>query len=253
LNVRPDAAISAPPDALSLRRWFLLYGAYLLALAVPAGLLLRDVPSGWKDLFVHPGQYTLPAQQALKLLIFGLYLSVCTTFVPLPTSWLVSGVATANVALSPNILVTTLLVATVGAVSSTLANGSDFHLFSWLLRHHRVAKVRQTALSRRAGEWFARRPFWLLVVFNIIPIPVDVVRMLAAMHQYPFRPFLAANFVGRFIRYAVIAVVTFELRDKGWIAPLALLGVAAVLGISKVARTLLERRGGGDPGDTAIG
>ena len=233
-------------DTLSLKRWLGVYAGWLAALALPAAWMLHARGAAWQELFVHPDRFTTAADVALKLLVFAVYLSLCCTFLPMPTGWLVAALATRDVALSSSFLATTCLVAAVGAAASTVANLHDYHLFTWMLRHRRIARVRSTRLYDRSARWFDRQPFALLVIFNVIPIPVDVIRMLAATCRYPIGPFAGANFLGRFIRYAVIAAVTFQMGSHGWIISLALLAVAVVLGVGRLAGRLLRpgnRRG----------
>jgi len=245
----PPARAPDGPDRLSLKGWLAFYAGWLAALAAPAAWILHRLGVRWKDLFVDPARFTDPVHAVGKLLIFAAYLSLCCTFLPLPTGWLVSALATREVALSESFAVTVLLVATVGAAASTVANLHDYHLFTWMLRHRRIARVRETRLYEKSARWFARQPFTLLVVFNIVPIPVDVVRMLAATYRYPLRPFAAANFAGRWVRYGVIAAVTFWMGDRGWLISAALLAVAVVLGLGRVGARLWRRAG--KPGKAA--
>ncbi len=238
----PEAAAAlSNADSRSVKRWLALYAGYLLALAGAAGVLMGELGVGWRQVLLQAGALTGTGEAALKLLLLALYLSVCWTFFPLPTAPLVAALATREVALSPHALNTTLLVATVGAAGSTIANLHDYHMITWMLRHRWVAQIRSTRLHRRASRWFARRPFSLLVVFNVLPIPIDVVRMLAATHQYPLRPFAAANFLGRWIRYATIAFVTFHLGPHGRSAVVLLLVATLVFGASKLVVQLRQR------------
>jgi len=229
-----------------VKRWLMAYLAYLLALAVPAVVLLGQLGDGWQEPFTSPRQFfTAPAHHALKLLAYALYVSISCTTVPLPTGWLVAALATRDVALSASCWTTTVLVAGIGAAASTIANLHDYYVFTWMLRHRSVARVRDTKMYQKALSWFARRPFSLLVAFNVLPIPIDVVRMLAATYRYPRRPFAAANFIGRWIRYAAIAAVTFQMGRHGWWMVLALLGLAIVLAAMKFGQKLFPGRGPG--------
>ena len=241
------------PDDVSVRRWFAFYGLFFAALACPLAVLVVQAGWSWSDWASSPAETFAKTSVGIKLLGFALYLSLCCTFLPLPTGWIVAGVATREAALagsaSESILVvaalTTLTVAVVGAAGSTVANLNDYHLFTWILRHHRIAAVRKTRSYQAAARWFSGSPFFLLVLFNFIPIPVDLIRMLATSHRYPRVPFAAANFLGRFVRYGVIALVTYWW-DLGWIAPAVLLALAAVLGLGRVGpkfvRKLFTRR-----------
>ena len=65
--------------------------------------------------------------------------------------------------------------------------------------------------------------------------------MLATTYRYPRDRFAIANFIGRFIRYAVIAYVTYRLGKQGWVAPAALLALAAVLVAAKIISSGLRK------------
>ena len=71
--------------------------------------------------------------------------------------------------------------------------------------------------------------------FNVVPIPVDVSRPLAVSHGYPRLRFAAANFLGRFLRYLVIASVTYLFKEKGWMVTVGLLALATVMVLAKGA------------------
>jgi len=245
---RPDAASlkASLPDDVSVRRWFAAYALFVVACALPLVLLALGQEWSWRtwryeflDTFASTGA-------GVKLLFLVIYLSFCCTFLPLPTGWLVAVVAMQQTSVADSLPETVLLVGLVGAAGSTIANLNDYHLFTWMLRHHRIAAIRTTRIYRLGSAWFGRSPFVILVAFNIIPIPVDVIRMLAATNRYPRVPFAAANFVGRFVRYAIIAAVTYLLGEKGYIAVAALLVLAVVLGairlLPALARKLVSRK-----------
>lgn len=236
-----------PPDSLpthdgiAVLRWFTLFAALWLSVAgVLLGLLLANG-------FVWPGSWTgfmdeiANTSSTVKLLVFFLYFALASTFIPLPTSGVVSLVSLEQTAVASSLWATVLLVATVGAAATTLANLNDYHIFTWMLRSDRVARIRNTKMYDRASRWFAAHPFGLLVIFNIVPIPIDVVRMLATSYRYKRVPFAAANFTGRWIRYAVIAGVTFALgEDYGWIIVASLFGLAVVLTLQRLVRNAID-------------
>lgn len=226
-----------------MARWFGFYALCLLAACVPLAILISREGWTWAQFRADPVATLGAAHTAIKLLAFGAYISLCCTFLPLPTGWMVSAVALKQLAVGTDVWTTTLYVAAVGAAASTMANLNDYHLFTWILRSRRAARIRETRLYDWAARWFARSPFYLVTLFNVVPIPVDVVRMLAATYRYPRLPFAAANFVGRLIRYGVIAFVTYRLGDRGgWVA-LGLLAVAVALGAAKVLPAAVRRVG----------
>lgn len=229
-----------PPDDVRVRRWAAAFVLYLLLLGLPAAILLGRLGRPWTDLFAHPEAFTSLGHQALKLLIFTAYVSLACTFLPMPTGWLITAMASQYVALTGGFWSTTLLVALCGGVGSTMANLNDYHLFTLLLRLRWIARVRTTRLYRLSSAWFERSPFLLLVVFNVIPIPVDVVRMLATSHRYGRVPFAAANFIGRFIRYWVFAAVTYALPAHQKHVVIGMFALTVVLALVRL--TLSARR-----------
>jgi len=252
LTPHPDiATVGHLPDNVSIRRWFAFYGLFFAAGAFSLFWLLRQEPIAWPASWSQAAETLRQTAPAVKLIAFTLYISLACTFLPLPTTAIVAAVATRSAAVTGSLASTALLVGLLGAAASTLANLNDYHLFTWLLRSHHVSRVRNTRGYLLAARWFARAPFFILVLFNFIPIPVDVIRMLATTAQYPRLPFAAANFLGRFVRYGIVAGVTYCLpADKGWIAVVVLLALAVVLGAFKVlpraARRLFRRGANGN-------
>jgi membrane protein YqaA with SNARE-associated domain len=243
-DIATDPGAVAPcagPDNVSVGRWFAAYGLFLLLAGGAAALLLAREPWAWSEWRSRPAEELLATtSDGAKLLLYAVYMSLCCTFLPLPTGWIVAALATREAAVGPNAAATALLVAAVGAAGSTIANLTDYHAFTWLLRWRRIGQVRRTRLYDFSARWFASAPFLILVIFNIVPIPVDVIRMLATTYRYPRGPFAAANFAGRFVRYGVIAYVTYWLNLGRW-AVLVLLALAVALGLSKAVPAAVRR------------
>lgn len=232
--VESPGPLQQGPDNVSAGRWFAFYALCLVGAGVALAILIYRQEWWWTAWLHDPYGELAATTPAIKLIIFGVYISLCCTFLPMPTSAMVAAVAMQDTAVCSGAPATTLVVAAVGGVASAIANLNDYHLFTLLLRHRKVAKVRNTRLYSASAGWFAKSPFVILVIFNIIPIPVDVIRMLATTYRYPRGRFALANFVGRFIRYAVIAYVTYRMGKQGWVAPVSLLALAAVLVVAKI-------------------
>ena len=217
--------IELAQDDISVIKWFAAFFVLLLGASAALWIHLRKHPiatTSWAD-FKESVKFASPG---IKLLIFGLYQSVACTFIPLNTSWMVSAMAMQSVALTGNLWSTALLVATVGGAASTLANLNDYHIFTLAMRNPKIAKIRHTKLFIWATNHFDRAPFLMVLLFNLAPLPIDVARILAAVHRYSRVPFAVANFLGRFIRYFLIAFVTYLAADKGWLVPIILIGLA---------------------------
>lgn len=233
-------ALTADYRKVTLRVWFAFYLVVLLFAGVALAIRMpcEKISSGSWEAFQDSVRLASPVT---KLLIFGVYMMISCTFLPLNTSWITAAVAMESCAVTGELWTTVLAVSLVGATASTMANLNDYHVFTLLLRHHRVARVRHLRMYRSAVGWFERAPFALTFIFNLLPIPIDVARMLAATHRYNRLSFAAANFLGRLIRYAIIAYVTYRLAEKGYIAVIVLLGLAFVMGLGRLTTGILRR------------
>jgi len=234
----PGLGVAGPLGGdISVAWWFVAYATMLSGCVGVLVFLLQAEPLAWGS-WADFQQSVVSASPAVKLLIFAIYISLCCTFFPMNTSWIVSAVSMQSAAVTGQMFSTVAVVSLVGAAASTVANLNDYHIFTLLMRSRHVAKVRHTRTYRLAIRWFEKSPFALLVTFNILPLPLDVVRPLAASHRYGRLPFAAANFLGRLGRYAVIATVTYMLGSQGWIAVVALLGLACLLTLPRLVKKL---------------
>ena len=258
-NATDTAAAIMNADHVSVHRWLAFYVVFLAVcvtgLALQIGNMHTDFSpwhngvAAWKSQWSHSlGAWkelwngflsvfaSSPAQ--FRLLFLLTFLTMCTTLTPMPTGPLVAAMATQELAVGGGLWSTTLLVAVVGAAGSTIANLNDYCIFTLVLRSKKIAKIRNTRVYHVASRWFDRAPFFILTLFNLMPITVDVARLLAITCRYDRSKFAASSFVGRFFRYGVFAFVTYYFH-LGWIAPLALLALTIVLAGIKGLTTLL--------------
>jgi membrane protein YqaA with SNARE-associated domain len=248
--------------AVHLRWWFLFFALWLAGLT----LLLRADAFG------------LSLDFSVRLVVFlTLYLSVACTFVPLPTTPLVAwaametlqldklsqlprfvqnavawllGPVPANATLAADPVVRVLLIAVFGAAATMLANLNDYYIVTALLRHRKIAAVRDTRLYRTATRWFSRWAWLTVYAFALIPIPIDVVRLLAITYRYPRWRFAAACLAGRFTRYFLLAwLVAKLLQDRPgeqWFVVLAItvltVGAGLTIGVRRIMIFLKRRR-----------
>jgi hypothetical protein len=237
-------------DGINLRHWFGFYVIYLIILAVVALVSLR-----WFE-----PEYHHLVQHIWLLALYLFYMSLCCTFFPAPTAWLVLLMASPVVALMPpevleqyfNLsatqaswlaaLVTIVIVATAGALGTALANLNEYHIFTFLLRFGWVHKVRQTRFFKSASRWFAVSPFGLMTVISFIPIPVDVVRWLAISNRYRRDHYFLAYLLGRFVRYGVLSATATCLK-LDWRGIIAIqLGLIALIGLRFLLRLLARKK-----------
>ena len=216
-------------ESISLRTWFLPF------FALTAVLLA---------VWWFSGRGSAVAAMAF---FFG-YLSVACTFFPVPTSWLILWAAAP--AASGGLGLPPLLVATVGAVATAIANMHDYYLVTFLYRYERVRRIRATSLYRRFAGWYNRAPFGTLAAASFLPIPVDFVRLLAISEGYNRFKFALGSLVGRWPRYLAFAILADRFQ-LGWQWILGIASATIALGlwrglpplVQKLAEAIRARRG----------
>jgi membrane protein YqaA with SNARE-associated domain len=116
-----------------------------------------------------------------------------------------------------------LAVALVGGVATTLANLLDYEIFTSVLKTKLLRKVRDSEHSQASIRAFQRVAFLALVAANVVVFSWDLVRLVAIAARYSRVKYAAATFVGRTVRYAVLALV-----GEFFEPPLWAIGVVAV-------------------------
>jgi membrane protein YqaA with SNARE-associated domain len=236
-------------DGINLRRWFVFFVIYSAVLtAVALGCLH----------FSGSGNYPL-AQTIWLLALYLFYMSLCCTFFPAPTAWLVLLMASPLIGLvKPSLIsqylpleknvaqwtaafVTVVIVAMIGSAGTAIANLNEYHIFTFLLRLGRVYKIRQSRLYQKADHWFSISPFAIMTIASLVPIPVDVVRWLAITHRYRRDHYALASFIGRFVRYGLLAAAATCLR-LDWLGIVIIQGSLIVLVLIRYLPRLLAYR-----------
>jgi membrane protein YqaA with SNARE-associated domain len=192
-------------EPLRLRAWFV---PFFLLLAIVGVVALVS------------GQGTTTGHLAM---LFA-YMSVACTFLPLPTLWIVVWASAGGLGLPP------LAVATVGALGTAAANMHDYYLLTFLYRYRPVRQVRTTAWYRKVAAWYNRAPLATLAAASCLPIPVDVVRLLAISEGYHRGKFVLGTLAGRWPRYLLFAVLA-ERFSLGWQWVVGLLAATVLLGL----------------------
>jgi len=203
---------------VNFRAWF-----YPFVVAFAVMVLVARQPAGRYG--------SLPAWSLLLA-----YMSLACTFWPWPTTWLVMFAAVPDgLGLDP------VAVAAVCTVGTCAANLHDYYVVTFLYRYRPVRRIRRTRLYERAAAWFDRAPFTTLTAASFLPIPIDLVRLLAISQGYSRWRFTAASALGRAPRYLLLALFA-ERFSLGWQWILAVLVVTVLIGlwrgVPRIARTL---------------
>ena len=207
-EARPSDTLNLPelgPEPRGLRVWFCLYLAWLGALT-------------WLALWAQSRHATgvLESERIWLGAVYVFYLSLCCTFFPAPTAWIVMLLASNDVRLMDSAPARVLTVTTIGAFATAVANLNEYHLWTVLFRFRTLGRVRSTRFFQWARDRFFVSPFAVLVGFSFIPIPVDVVRWLAVACRYSRVRFFFAYFTGRWVRYFLLTLSTIWLDLSWW-------------------------------------
>ena len=226
-TIAADANAAPLQEVRGLRRWFLFYAVWMTALCLVALWAQDQYAAG-----------VLGAQKLWLAAVYVFYVSLCCTFVPLPTAWIVMLLASGEARLLDPVGWRVLAVATLGALATGIANLTEYHIWTVALRYRRVNRVRETRLFRWADRTFHVSPFAVLVGFSFIPVPVDVVRWLAVACCYSRWRFFWAYFLGRWVRYGLLALGTVWLGLGMW----PIMGVQGGLIVLAAARFIIAHR-----------
>lgn len=179
----------------------ILRNRYLLALAATLAA-------------VFGASFLLPAA-ARGLARFFAYMSLASNTIPLPATPVVIYMGREY---------PWLVVALVGGVATSLANLLDYEIFTSVFRTKLLHKIKDSEHSRASIRAFERVAFPALVAANVVVFSWDLVRLVAIAARYPRVKYAAATFVGRGVRYAVLAAV-----GEFFEPPLWAIGVLAVV------------------------
>lgn len=213
-----------------LRGWFLVYLLWLAALCALA--------------LYAQNQHELGVQGAQRLwlgAVYVFYLSLCCTFFPAPTAWIVMLLASEDARLTEHALTRILVVSTIGAFATAVANLNEYHIWTVLLRFRILDRIRETNFFLWARDKFFVAPFVVLVGFSFVPIPVDVVRWIAVACRYSRPRFFLAYLSGRWFRYALLTLSTVWLQLRWWHILFIQAGIVLLAG-ARVAAALWSRR-----------
>jgi len=123
-------------------------------------------------------------------------MTVACTFFPLPTPQLV---------IKYGEWFNPYLVASVGGIGTTLGTLIDYGLLTYAFRYEKVNKIRKARIYRYIVRFFHKIAFISLLVAGFTPIPFDPFRFLAISMKYSKIKYILAVFIGRSLRYFLLA------------------------------------------------
>jgi uncharacterized membrane protein YdjX (TVP38/TMEM64 family) len=108
-----------------------------------------------------------------------------------------------------------------------------------------LRRIREHPHSQATIRTFRRLGFPALVAANVVVFSFDLVRLVAIAAEYPRLKYAAATFLGRTVRYAILAALGTIFQPPRW----ALLILTALLGFPAFFSWLAAKRQAKKPMD----
>ena len=99
------------------------------------------------------------------------------------------------------------LVALVAVVSTVMAEGMNYSVFSVFYESASLQAVSKKRVVARIIDLFNRRPFTAILVAGFTPVPFFPVRFLVVMTGYPVHKYLWGVFLSRAPRFWILAAL----------------------------------------------
>jgi membrane protein YqaA with SNARE-associated domain len=136
------------------------------------------------------------------------YMSICCNTIPLPTTPLIiyMGGEYGDVIQLFGRDWGWVIVALLGALATSLANLIDYEILGTVMQTRLAQKITGSKHYQASLRAFNKYAFLALTAVNFIAFSIDVVRFIAISARYPRWKYVISTFVGRFARYALLAV-----------------------------------------------
>jgi membrane protein YqaA with SNARE-associated domain len=134
-----------------------------------------------------------------------------------------------------------IAVALVGGVATSLANLVDYEIFTSIFKTKLLRKIKDSEHSQASIRAFQKVAFLALVGANVVVFSWDLVRLVAIAARYPRVKYVAATFVGRTARYAILAAAGEFFEPPLWAIGLVAV-VVALPALASWLRARLKRR-----------
>lgn len=179
------------------------------------------------------GYLILTGSRFSQLIGYFVYMSFACTLIPLPTPPYVIALGQL---FQPGI------VAVLGAIANCLAALVEYHFITWLFSKAKLhEQVETSRIFQRFAHYFQRAAFACLIVTGLIPIPFEPFRLAAILSRYNLPKYLLSVFIGRFIRYYLLAWTGHLYSIPNW---LLIAMVFALIAVSVIGLFVKERTTG---------
>lgn len=121
-------------------------------------------------------------------------------------------------------------IAAAATFGSVVVSFADYAMVESMLRRSRAARqTRDSRLMQWGVRWMKRWPFGVVIVFSLLPLPISIIRVLAPVSGYPIGRYIAAQIVGRFPRFLLLAMLGHAIQIPTWLLVTLTLGLTLTL------------------------
>jgi len=166
-----------------------------------------------------------------ELMSYFLVMSVSCNLVPIPTYPFILYV-------SHDYAV--WLIVLVGTIGSTISAIIEYYFIDFLMRFDRFARLKETEGYHKYIKYFDRFSFRSIMLASVLPLPLDVIRIMAIMRRYAKWKYLTATFIGRIPRIFIFALLGSQLAYTKTIA-IALLVITLLIEVVRRLVKLIHR------------
>ncbi len=150
-------------------------------------------------LMIIVGYLFLKGSHYSKLVGYFVYMSAACSILPLPTPPYVIGMGK---------IFNPWLIAFLGALGNSIAAFFEYYFITWLFsRSELQQKIEANKYFQRLAHIFNRAAFPCIVFTGFSPLPLDPFRFTAILTRYFIPKYLLAMFIGKYLRYYLLALL----------------------------------------------
>ena len=169
------------------------------------------------------GYLYLKGSRYSKLAGYFVYMSLACSIIPLPTPPYVIGMGK---------IFDSWIIALLGASGNCVAAFFEYYFITWLFtRTELQQKIETNKYFQRLAYIFNRAAFACILFTSFSPIPFDPFHFAAILTRYFLPKFLLAIFIGKYLRYYLLALLgdSYQIPNQYLIIMLIALVVVPVI------------------------
>jgi membrane protein YqaA with SNARE-associated domain len=136
-----------------------------------------------------------------------------------------------------------LTVAVVSVVSTVMAEGMNYALFSLFYGMPTLQKVLDGGSVRKVADLFNKAPFFAILFAGFTPVPFFPVRFLVVITGYPVWKYLLGVFLSRGPRFYILALIGYLFEIPTSVILGLFLAMVLLINVPSVAKVLKDSQG----------